>query len=125
MVPERFPSGDLAQGGPAADAHPTDMPRPLPVLTPAVPTASGGGVSSGAPAERHGARFYNTLSSSSVGLELGVAVVISLLFGIWLDGKLGTTPWLMLAMLGVGFAAGFRGVMRAVRRSDRAAERGL
>lgn len=41
---------------------------------------------------------------------------------MWLDGKLGTTPWLMLLWLCFGLAAGFRGVLRAVRRSDRAAD---
>jgi ATP synthase protein I len=44
------------------------------------------------------------------------------LFGRWLDGKLGTTPWMMLLFLAVGLTAGFRSVMRAVQRADRAAE---
>jgi F0F1-type ATP synthase assembly protein I len=43
---------------------------------------------------------------------------------MWLDGKLGTTPWLMLLWLGLGLVAGFRGVFRAVRRADREAARG-
>ena len=30
---------------------------------------------------------YETLSFSAVGLEMGLAVVIGLLFGRWLDGK--------------------------------------
>lgn len=76
------------------------------------------------PAVQGGKRFYNALSASSVGLELGLSVVIGVLFGIWLDGKLGTTPWLMLLWLGIGLAAGFRGVLRAVRRADREAARG-
>jgi F0F1-type ATP synthase assembly protein I len=42
--------------------------------------------------------------------------------GRWLDGKLGTTPWLMIAFLALGLFAGFRSVLRAVRRLDRAAE---
>jgi ATP synthase protein I len=76
------------------------------------------------PAERGGKRFYNVLSASSVGLELGLSVVIGVLVGMWLDGRLGTTPWMMLLWLGFGFAAGFRGVLRAVRRADREAARG-
>jgi ATP synthase protein I len=47
--------------------------------------------------------------------------VITLLAGIWLDGKFGTEPWLMLACLALGLFAGFRGVLRAVERSDKAA----
>lgn len=76
------------------------------------------------PAARGGKRFYNVLSASSVGLELGLSVVIGVVIGIWLDGRLGTTPWMMLLWLCIGLAAGFRGVLRAVRRADREAARG-
>lgn len=74
------------------------------------------------PAARHGRHFFQALSASSVGLELGISVVLTLLLGIWLDGKLGTAPWMMLLGLALGLTAGFRGVLRAVHRSDRAAE---
>lgn len=74
------------------------------------------------PASRTGKRAYDALSASSVGLELGIAVILGLLFGWWLDGKLGTAPWMMLLFLVFGLIAGFRGVMRAVGRAERAAE---
>src|ERR1044071_6769107 len=73
-------------------------------------------------AARNGRRFYQTLSASSVGLELGLSVVFGVLFGRWLDGKLGTTPWMMLLFLALGLVAGFRSLVRAVHRADRAAE---
>jgi ATP synthase protein I len=76
-----------------------------------------------APTARAGRRAFDYLSSSSVGLELGIAVIIGLLFGYWLDRKLGTEPWMMLLFLVFGFVAGLRGVMRAVGRADRAAAR--
>ena len=76
------------------------------------------------PAARGGKRFYNVLSASSVGLELGLSVVIGVVIGLWLDGRLGTTPWMMLLWLCIGLAAGFRGVLRAVRRADQEAARG-
>jgi ATP synthase protein I len=66
--------------------------------------------------------MYSALNASSVGLELGISVLVGLLIGMFLDRELGTTPWLMLLWLGFGFAAGFRGVLRAVRRADREAE---
>ena len=75
------------------------------------------------PAARTSRRMYEGLSASSAGLELGIAVAIGALFGRWLDGKLGTEPWMLLAFLAIGLVAGFRGVLRAVARADRAARR--
>jgi ATP synthase protein I len=75
------------------------------------------------PAAQRSRRAFNQLSASSVGLELGVAVIVSLLFGMWLDRKAGTTPWLMLVFLVIGLVAGFRNVLRAVKRAEEAAER--
>jgi len=72
------------------------------------------------PAARRAKRVYNGLSASSVGLELGLAVVIGLMFGMWLDGRLGTQPWLMLLFLVLGLVAGFRNVVRAIARADKA-----
>lgn len=66
--------------------------------------------------------YYRGLSATSVGLELAVAVIFSLMGGMWLDGKAGTTPWLMIVCLGFGFATGLRGVWRHVAAADRAAK---
>lgn len=78
---------------------------------------------SAAPAARDGRRAYEYLSNSSVGLELGISVILGMLFGYWLDRKLGTEPWMMLLFLVFGVVAGMRGVVRAVKRADRAAAR--
>ena len=75
------------------------------------------------PAARQSKRMYDGLASSSAGLELGIAVGLGALFGAWLDGKLGTEPWMMLGFLILGLIAGFRGVLRAVARAERAAAR--
>jgi ATP synthase protein I len=76
------------------------------------------------PVARSSKRMYEGLSASSAGLELGIAVGLGAFFGAWLDGKLGTEPWMLLVFLLVGLAAGFRGVLRAVARAERAAARG-
>lgn len=60
--------------------------------------------------------------SSAVGLEMGLSVVVGLLGGRWLDGKAGTAPWLMLAGLLMGVFAGFRGLIRLAKESQRNAE---
>lgn len=75
------------------------------------------------PEHRPDRRQLNRLArSSAVGLEMGISVVVGLLGGRWLDGKAGTAPWLMLAGLLIGVAAGFRGLMRVARESQRAAK---
>jgi len=71
------------------------------------------------PAARASRRMYEGLSASSAGLELGIAVVVGVLFGMWLDGRLGTAPWLMLVFLGFGLVAGFRNLLRAVARAEK------
>jgi ATP synthase protein I len=102
-------SGDLSHETTGEGAHRMPMPP---------------GADAASPAAYNGKRFYNALSASSVGLELGLSVIIGVLIGMWLDSKLGTTPWLMLLWLGLGLTAGFRGVLRAVRRADQEAARG-
>ena len=49
--------------------------------------------------------------------------IIGLLVRLLARRQLGTAPWLMLVFLVFGLIAGFRGVMRAVDRSDRSAGR--
>lgn len=66
---------------------------------------------------------YETLSMSSVGLEMGLSVLIGLFLGRWLDGLAGTDPLLMIAFLIFGFAAGVRGLVVGLRKSDRQAAR--
>ena len=60
--------------------------------------------------------LYDLLKLSSLGLEMGAAVVIGLLVGSWLDSRLGTNPWLTLLFLGFGFAAAAKSVLRAIRK---------
>jgi ATP synthase protein I len=52
---------------------------------------------------------------SAVGIEIAVAVLLGVLGGRWLDGKLGTTPWLFWIGMIVGVGAAVRAVLRVVR----------
>jgi ATP synthase protein I len=60
---------------------------------------------------------------ASVGIEFAVSVLIGLLGGRWVDGKLGTEPWLMIVGLLLGVAAGFRGLYRTARSATREADK--
>jgi len=100
--------GEMSQDSGAPSLHPEIVtPRRRPAVDPSA---------------RTGKRAFDALSQSSVGIELGLSVIIGLLIGYYLDQQLGTQPWLMLVMLGFGLVAGFRGVLRAVKRAERAAE---
>lgn len=92
-----------------------------PALTPAVPTMSAHARRASAPYAAKTRRYYRDLSATSVGLEVAIAIILSLFAGRWIDGKLGTDPWLMLVALCFGVAAGMRGVWRYVAEADRAA----
>ena len=72
--------------------------------------------------------------SAKAGAEMGKShsasttapirpIILGSMSSEWLDGKAGTTPWLMILFICFGFAAGLRAVMVAMRKSDRAAER--
>lgn len=60
--------------------------------------------------------------------EIAVATVVGGAIGWFLDGQLGTRPWLAILFLLLGLAAGFRNLLRAVEREAAAvkaeAERG-
>jgi ATP synthase protein I len=58
----------------------------------------------------------------TVGLELVLSLLVGLLAGRWLDGKLGTSPWLTVIGVAYGVAAAVRALYRAARQATREAE---
>ena len=63
-----------------------------------------------------GTKWGHQLRLSSVGLTLAISVAIGALGGWWLDGYLGTGPWLTVVGLVLGSAAGFYELVREVNR---------
>ncbi|MHB8769456.1 MAG: AtpZ/AtpI family protein [Syntrophales bacterium] len=53
---------------------------------------------------------------SSIGIALAVAVFGCFFLGRWLDGKLGTEPYLTFFFLLIGIAAGFRNMYVLLKR---------
>ena len=53
---------------------------------------------------------------SSMGLELGLSVVVGFLIGSWLDESLATEPWFLLIFGIAGIIAGYRSIFRLVKR---------
>jgi ATP synthase protein I len=51
----------------------------------------------------------------AIGLEMGIAVVIGILVGFWMDSLFNTKPWLTLVFMLFGIAAGFKGLFRVLK----------
>lgn len=60
-------------------------------------------------------QWNRLLQFSTIGLEMGLSVVLGLLIGFGLDRWLGTAPWLLLLFLVFGFMAGFRRLFSLAR----------
>jgi F0F1-type ATP synthase assembly protein I len=54
---------------------------------------------------------------AGIGFEFIVAVLLLGGVGWFLDGRLGTNPWLLLAGLGIGFALGLYLLVRAANKT--------
>ena len=54
---------------------------------------------------------------SSIGFSVALSIFIGLGFGVWLDRRFETSPWLTLIFLGLGIAAGYRNIGLAIKKS--------
>lgn len=52
----------------------------------------------------------------TLGLEVALSIMVGLFGGQWLDGRLGTDPWLTAAGFAFGVAAAGRAIHRQMRR---------
>ena len=60
------------------------------------------------------------LDVSIIGIQFPVAIALGYFFGRWLDGHLGTRPWLTLDFTLFGIAAGFLNLFRITAQAGRA-----
>lgn len=54
----------------------------------------------------------------ALGIELVLSVFFATGVGYWLDGRLGTSPWLTIVGAVLGLAAGMRSAYRVIVKSD-------
>lgn len=62
------------------------------------------------------------LNVSIVGIQFPVAIAIGFFFGRWLDGSLGTTPWLTIVFSLFGITAGFVNLFRITAQASQSEE---
>ena len=60
---------------------------------------------------------------TTLGLEVGLSLLVGLFAGHWLQVKLGTGNWLTFLGFGFGIAAATRAIYRAAQAANREAER--
>lgn len=56
---------------------------------------------------------------ATVGMDIVLSIIFGFFGGRWLDGKLGTEPYLAVIGLAFGLAAAGRFLYRATRRANR------
>jgi len=61
-------------------------------------------------------------NTSAVGLEIALAIGIGYFGGRYLDGKLGSAPWLAWVGFGAGIGAGIKALIRVVRTYQKSLE---
>ena len=60
--------------------------------------------------------FRRIAEMSSLGLTLPSSIAVGLFIGYFLDKRLGTAPWLLLAFLLLGIVSGFYTLFRGLRK---------
>jgi len=83
---------------------------------------------SGPTGDRQGARNASKVPSggeyAGAGLQLAMTLVAFMFLGIWLDKRLGSTPWFVIICVFVGAAAGFYSIYRRLMGSAKRDARG-
>lgn len=67
-------------------------------------------------------QFKGLMEVSSVGLAMGISMLLGLWVGRSLDNFFNTSPWLTVLFLFFGIAGGFRNMYVAMKRQMKASE---
>jgi len=60
---------------------------------------------------------------AGAGFQFAAMVVLAVLAGVWVDGKLGTSPWLVIVLVLLGAAIGFYSLYRNLMKGQRLGDR--
>ena len=75
---------------------------------------------SGAPERGFGAqRVVSGAEFAGIGLQFALTILVFVFAGVWLDRRLGTSPWLVIVFVFVGSAAGVFSMYRKVTAAQR------
>jgi F0F1-type ATP synthase assembly protein I len=76
---------------------------------------------------RRAAPAVSGAAFAGIGLQFALTILVFVFAGVWLDRRLGTSPWLLLICVFAGAAGGFYSMYRRVtlaqrREAERVAE---
>ena len=71
------------------------------------------------PGPRNTAKPPSGAEYAGAGLQLALTLVAFMFLGIWLDEKLGSSPWFVLICVFAGAAAGFYSIYRRLMGSTK------
>jgi ATP synthase protein I len=60
-------------------------------------------------------RWAAALRLTGIGFYIAACILLGILTGLWLDNKLGTSPWFLVGGLLVGLVVAIYGVYRMIR----------
>jgi ATP synthase protein I len=80
--------------------------------------------SGGRPGPRNASTPPSGAEFAGAGLQFAFAIVAFMFLGIWLDKRLGTSPWLVLVCVFVGAGAGFYSIYRKLMSSGKSGRSG-
>ena len=66
------------------------------------------------PARKDGPPGVEGVPYAAAGLQFGLTILVFVGIGWWLDSKLGTRPWLLVALTFVGFGGALYSLVRRV-----------
>jgi F0F1-type ATP synthase assembly protein I len=56
---------------------------------------------------------------AGIGVQFAFTILVFVFLGVWLDRRLGTSPWLLLVFVFVGAAGGFYSMYRRITAAQR------
>ena len=86
-------------------------------------TGTGGGNHGGHPGSNPGRTSVSGVEMAGAGLQFTAILVLSSFAGMWLDRKVGTSPWLLIFMVFLGAAAGFYSLYHKLMKGQRLGDR--
>ena len=75
------------------------------------------GPSGSRPEARNRAKPPSGAEFAGAGLQFALTIVVFAFLGVWLDKRLGSTPWFVLICVFVGAGAGFYSIYRKLMSS--------